>query len=589
MKKLIFALTLTVAAAAQAAPADEKTLLAIGRSEGTALAPLKLGAGEAGQAAKGLRDYLTIKDNFPKEADSAKAHELIAARQEAAAGQAGAAQGSAAEWDAALYAYGQETGMRLYNGGFSKDEAAVLARGFAEALRGAQAPDMAREGAGIRAFMAARGAAAAKEQEAFYQKMSREPGAVKTASGGLFIPRKEGSGPAPKPYYWVKVAAAMRFWTGKPSGSGDDGAKEMQLPEAGFVADALLLMKAGGKATLVSPVPPPEAGMPMSVMELELLSVREGTKPEETAAEPPPPPAEPQAADEPAAEKTVEELTADYNMNGSADAALEIGMAYKEGARGVAQDDKKAFVWLSRAVAKKNAVAAFHLGRAYAGGAGAPSSQAEAAKWYTRSAEWGYPEGMAAIAESYRYGWGVKRSWKDAVNWYTKAAAELSGCWSDLGYLYSFPDDDADKNYAEALKWYTKVFEEAGVAEGATGAGNVYKLGGPGVEQDPAKAVEWFQKGAGLGAGLSMQYLSEAYENGEGVEKNPAEAYKWYLVYMAKEAVQQIHRDTLKKLEAQLTPAEKAAAKKDAQALIAKLVTDKDREDKAYLESLPGK
>lgn len=578
MKKLLLILTLTLAAAARAALPEEKTLVALGRAEAQGLG-LKLSAGEAGQAAKGLLDYLAIKDNCPSDAGSSKAHNLIAARQDAASGQ-----GTPDEWKTALYVYGQEAGARLYEAALSKEEAAVVANSFAQALRGEAAPG-GGDGAGMLAFMAARRAASLKGQQAFFDKMAREPGAVKMPSGSLFIPRKEGAGPAPKPFYWVKVSGQSRLWDGKLQ-SVVNAAEEMQLPPAGFITDALLKMKTGGKATLVSPPGTAENGAPIMSFDVELLSVREGKEPEpEQQAEEPQPEA-PEAG--PAAEKTVDELIADYNRTGSAAAAFAAGLAYKTGSNGAVIDVKKAFIWFSRAAAKKNAEAAFSLGDAYANGEGVQSSQAESAKWYARAAEWGSPEGMAAIGGCYRYGMGVKKDWKEAAKWYARAAEGVNEHWLTLADLYLFADDEADKNRAEALKWYAKAFDEAGMPEGATGAGNAYRLGGYGLPQDYAKAAEWYKKGAERGSSLSMMYLSAAYDAGEGVAKNPGEAYKWYLVYMAKTAVQQHNRDALKKLEAALAPPEKDAAKKQAQALIDTLVTAEDRESKAYLESLPG-
>ena len=60
-----------------------------------------------------------------------------------------------------------------------------------------------------------------------------------------------------------------------------------------------------------------------------------------------------------------------------------------------------------------------------------------------------------------------------------------------------------------------------------------YKLGllyqkGRGVEQDYAKAVEWFQKAADKNHALAQYELGVAYRRGQGVEKDYAKALKWY-------------------------------------------------------------
>jgi hypothetical protein len=68
---------------------------------------------------------------------------------------------------------------------------------------------------------------------------------------------------------------------------------------------------------------------------------------------------------------------------------------------------------------------------------------------------------------------------------------------------------------------------EQGHAIAQHGIGFMY-LEGECVEQDPARAVEWFRKAADQGLAGSMTTLAMMYEEGNGVEKDAEEAKRLY-------------------------------------------------------------
>jgi TPR repeat protein len=65
------------------------------------------------------------------------------------------------------------------------------------------------------------------------------------------------------------------------------------------------------------------------------------------------------------------------------------------------------------------------------------------------------------------------------------------------------------------------------VAHGMFYIGNVY-LSGKGVQQNKAKAANWFRQAAEEGDADAQAELGYMYDRGEGVPQNKAEAVKWY-------------------------------------------------------------
>ncbi len=95
----------------------------------------------------------------------------------------------------------------------------------------------------------------------------------------------------------------------------------------------------------------------------------------------------------------------------------------------------------------------------------------------------------------------------------------------NLGVMYA-KGDGVEKDPAKACQWYEKA-AEAGHAGAMFNLGVMYAKG-DGVEKDPAKARQWWQKAAEAGHAGAMFNLGLMYAKGDGVEKAPAKARQWW-------------------------------------------------------------
>lgn len=75
------------------------------------------------------------------------------------------------------------------------------------------------------------------------------------------------------------------------------------------------------------------------------------------------------------------------------------------------------------AAEKGDALAQFNIATLYHSGSGLPHNEAEAVKWYIKSAENGYSLAQEYLAAAYREGWfGLKKDAKKAKYWENKLA-----------------------------------------------------------------------------------------------------------------------------------------------------------------------
>ena len=131
-------------------------------------------------------------------------------------------------------------------------------------------------------------AAEAAKAAVFVDQALKEPGAVKTASGMVYIEQKKGTGAAPKATDTVKVHYKGTLVDGKTFDSSYDRGEPAQFPLNGVIpcwTEGVQKMAVGGKAKLICPpaiaygdrgsppVIPPGATL---VFEIELLEVGRG-------------------------------------------------------------------------------------------------------------------------------------------------------------------------------------------------------------------------------------------------------------------------------------------------------------------------
>jgi len=88
-------------------------------------------------------------------------------------------------------------------------------------------------------------------------------------------------------------------------------------------------------------------------------------------------------------------------------------------------DYKSAMKNWGPAAEKGDAMAQFNLATLYHSGAGLPQSEAEAVKWYIKSAENGYDKAQEYLAAAYREGWfGLSKDLNKANYWENKLAQQ---------------------------------------------------------------------------------------------------------------------------------------------------------------------
>ena len=176
-------------------------------------------------------------------------------------------------------------------------------------------------------------------------------------------------------------------------------------------------------------------------------------------------------------------------------------------------------------------------------------------------AENGNPRAMYMLAMAYMHGTGIELNEEKCQEWLDKAKG-LNEPLSMMNYAYWCCKDDNEKKmailskYSKRLKimadmgdtisefeygdyllnftdsgmigitYLTKVAEQGYVAA-QNNLGNYY-YHGKGVEQDYAKAAEWYRKAAEQGYAAAQDNIGYLYYHGKGVEQDYAKAAEWY-------------------------------------------------------------
>jgi len=143
----------------------------------------------------------------------------------------------------------------------------------------------------------------------------------------------------------------------------------------------------------------------------------------------------------------------------TAPATVEAGMqAYNGGDFAAARR-----VWIPLAEGG-DARAAYMLGYMAENGQGRPWSNHDAADWYRRAADRGYPQAQVALGQLYQRGMGVLRDPRRAVSLFEAAAKEGYGPGQFQYALALFHGSGTPQDFAAALKWF-KAAAANGVAE----------------------------------------------------------------------------------------------------------------------------
>ena len=202
-----------------------------------------------------------------------------------------------------------------------------------------------------------------------------------------------------------------------------------------------------------------------------------------------------------------------------------LGMCYECGL-GFEKSDAEAVKWYRKSAEQGHATAQCNLGNMYIGGRGVEQSNVEAVKWYRKSAEQGYARAQCNLGVMYDDGRGVEKSDMEAVKWYRKSAEQgYARAQCNLGCMYQ-NGRGVEQSDTEAVKWYRKSAEQ-GYVTAQGNLGFMYQKG-RGVEQSDTEAVKWYRKSAEQGYATGQNNLGFMYQNGRGVEQSDTEAVKWY-------------------------------------------------------------
>ncbi len=274
---------------------------------------------------------------------------------------------------------------------------------------------------------------------------------------------------------------------------------------------------------------------------------------------------------------------------GEKEHAFDIGMAYLHGHSGAPQNYVRAKSWFAKAAAHDDFEAFVHLGDLFLYGLGTRKNTKKAFKWYRKSAEADDPLGQEKLADMYHSGLDIRKNLVEAEKWYRKAAEKeqrAKPCEA-LAAMYML-GDGVKSNQVEALKWYLKA-AELGSVSAADAIAMIYQQGRDGLPVDKAKALDWLKTGARGGYEPAMFRLATAYAEGRLSVVDLVEAYAWLAVYIEKE-VQTDQAELLQKqLAAKMSSGDLERAIKEAAVKVKKYVTPEDRENKAYMKTLPGR
>jgi FKBP-type peptidyl-prolyl cis-trans isomerase FkpA len=159
-----------------------------------------------------------------------------------------------------IYAIGLAIARSLAVFNLAPDELELVKQGITDAFAKKPAVDVSTYGPKVQELAQSRRKAMADKQapaqKEFLEKAGREKGAVKTASGLVYVPTKEGTGTSPTATDKVKVNYRGTLSDGTEFDSSYKRGVAAEFALNGVIkcwTEGLQMMKPGGKAKLVCP------------------------------------------------------------------------------------------------------------------------------------------------------------------------------------------------------------------------------------------------------------------------------------------------------------------------------------------------
>ncbi len=159
-----------------------------------------------------------------------------------------------------VYALGLNIAKSLSAFSLTPAEIDLVVAGLRDGIAGSPKVDFGQYSASVNKLAQQRASAAAevekKDSDAFLEKIAKEKGAEKAASGLIYIPIKEGNGASPKATDLVKVHYKGSLRDGSVFDSSIDRGQPASFPLNRVIAcwsEGVQKMKVGGKARLACP------------------------------------------------------------------------------------------------------------------------------------------------------------------------------------------------------------------------------------------------------------------------------------------------------------------------------------------------
>ena len=157
-----------------------------------------------------------------------------------------------------------------------------------------------------------------------------------------------------------------------------------------------------------------------------------------------------------------------------------------------------------------------------------------ARKSFQRAASKGYPPAQYNLYIVGRQAYIIGKPADTALEWLRKAAEQgFPPAQDRLGNLY-YHGEEVDKEPEAAVKWF-RVAADQGYASAQTNLGICYAKG-MGVRKNQEAAFNWYKKAAEQNHTAGQFTLGQSYHFGKGVEVDLQQAFYWY-----KKAAEQEH------------------------------------------------